>query len=510
MKNSDSLKFINTHALGLFIVCYVACIVAVGIATNFLVVNNDFWDNCFIAQHLNFHLPQSLYNGFFPIGFHVLLRLFIAYIPPEIFGFGLNLGFTLLLFWAAFKLLPCLTTPNLSIVTLTLIASYPLLYHYNTTAGADPGAVAFFLVGCFFLLKAKKASGRRQSILCGLSFGLGALWRYHVLVAGGFLLIAFLIVNPREWRRIALSMAAMLVMFSPQMAINMLNGLGPLQTGHALAVYDCMYHINWYRITDYNFPASFFATVKLDPPLFIKNYLLGVLRLLLFAAPIFGYALLHKNNRISLVMALFFILYAGFFGFSIGGRAPLLLIPFTLIYLIGIYNSINERIRSRLKLRPKLHYVWRFLGSAGIIMLLILFITRDCLKIIDRHERGTFYTSIENELSAHGARAGTEIFSTDLDLYFRHINPNRPRLNSGWGIFGTYAWNQEYPQFNVMSIRGFIADCIKHNIGFVVLNQDVAMLSGALQALYEGHSSAPDELRSISTIGTNIIYRVKL
>jgi hypothetical protein len=527
----DSVARFRTNTQYLPILFYAAVVLAVGLFTGFYAAHNDFWDICFYAGHLDLSMPRSLYNAFFPIGFSLVLKPFMGVVAPEIVGFALNLLCAMILVGVMLRLKPLLTGSKLRVATVAMVAFYPLILHYNTTAGPDPGAMTFFYAGCYLLLKAKKGSAgpdshstenaRHSSLttrlslptgleyaLAGMFFGLGALWRYHVLLAGGFMCVSLVIVNPKAWRWVVVTLATMLCTYAPQMAVNGVNGLGLLQTGHSLAIYDCMYHINWFRITDYVFPQSLPATIALDPMLFLWNYLAGFAQLIVFAIPVFIYTSMTKGDTCGRVIALFTVIYAIFFGFSVGGRAPLLVLPFFFIYLAGVYAMINERIGAYVRSRGKSPQVWMAIFSIFIGLHLLLFATRDCIKVHDRSLRISEYREVEEALLRHGAISGTEVFTSDPDLYFARLKPNRPRLNSGWGIYGTYGWNQEYPQFDVATIDRFMADCRRYAIHYVVLNEEVRHLSSDLFSMYAAAVPVPSNLREVATCGTRKVYVV--
>jgi hypothetical protein len=66
-----------------------------------------------------------------------------------------------------------------------------------------------------------------------------------------------------------------------------------------------------------------------------------------------------------------------------------------------------------------------------------------------------------------------------------------PYFNGGCPRWGTYLYNEEYPEFPVGSVPEFIAECQKRNVKFVLLIGQCNLLSKALGDVYEGKESFP-------------------
>ena len=55
----------------------------IGLYINFHVSVNDFWGNLYMAEHLDITNLESFYNGFYPLGYAVYLKIFSFF--PENF-----------------------------------------------------------------------------------------------------------------------------------------------------------------------------------------------------------------------------------------------------------------------------------------------------------------------------------------------------------------------------------------------------------------------------------------
>ena len=61
-------------AARVYLAGWALCLLGVLWSTGFYVDLNDFWGNLFAAEQLDPREPASLHNGFYPIGYLLLLR----------------------------------------------------------------------------------------------------------------------------------------------------------------------------------------------------------------------------------------------------------------------------------------------------------------------------------------------------------------------------------------------------------------------------------------------------
>ena len=62
-------------ATWVYVAAWALCALGVVWSTGFYVELNDFWGNLFAAEQLDLRQPASLHNGFYPIGYLLLLRV---------------------------------------------------------------------------------------------------------------------------------------------------------------------------------------------------------------------------------------------------------------------------------------------------------------------------------------------------------------------------------------------------------------------------------------------------
>ncbi len=162
----------------------------------FQVTLNDFWGVLYYARHISLDKPASLYNGFFPIGYPFLLNIFP---DPNViyFAFAINIisaatfvGLVSILFFQLKK------SGWGLIAVFCMAVFYPLFFRYANTTSADISTAAFSMGGIYFLWrsdleKSEHAHPIQSDLLCGLFFGLSAIFRNHAIISTAAILLAY-------------------------------------------------------------------------------------------------------------------------------------------------------------------------------------------------------------------------------------------------------------------------------------------------------------------------------
>ena len=151
----NNIPFVKKHPAFFILAAIVAFwtvgAIAIGVYLSFFAGANDFWGNYFVAAHLDFANPVSLYNAFFPYGYHFLLRLLCTVSDPATIGYILNIFFGAALLAAIGTLTNRIFGSAAAVVAIAIAALYPRMFHYMHTSGSDIPSVAFFVFG-FLLL----------------------------------------------------------------------------------------------------------------------------------------------------------------------------------------------------------------------------------------------------------------------------------------------------------------------------------------------------------------------
>jgi hypothetical protein len=485
MKLSDILK-----SPAVILPLITACILsAAGAYSGYYPRLNDFLDNHYLSMAISFNDLSSLYNGFFPMGYSLLLKATTGTGYPGIIAFFINIILSTILFHVMSYFPELRHKKFIYSIWLILLFVFPRYFKYLLTQGPDCGATVFFNIAIIVLFNAvvyDKAGTKKKLLLCitsGLLLGLSALFRYHALVAGFFLLASFFLFFNREKKFILIAGAAMALTYAPQMIISIISGHGPFKTYHAINICNLVYGVDWYHIEKYIPVPSVFSIISDAPLLFASKYLKGMAELAVYSIPAFVYARLTQNEtekKISLTIGVFTVIYSVFFAISASPRAVLILLPMAFLFLseLLLTISIPAKIRST---------------AAIIIGLSILFfIYNDAKSIQHYRNKNIICQNVETFFKTNGITDARQVYSSDYGLYFKSIFPYRPLFCGGWGMIATYRFTEFYPQIDIKTPHSFYNSCILNKIRWVVLNEDASKLSSFLEILYLNPQSDPN------------------
>ena len=122
---------------------FAVVIALVGILTNLHTPLNDFWGNHTLSQRLDARDVSTFYDGFYPVGYTVLLRVLPHFAYPPLSALLLNVVLSWLL---AFSILGVSRLRGLGILPGLTIASlvslFPQIFNCLNTPGADSGGKA--------------------------------------------------------------------------------------------------------------------------------------------------------------------------------------------------------------------------------------------------------------------------------------------------------------------------------------------------------------------------------
>jgi hypothetical protein len=510
-QNSPTMK-IWTYTLYAYPVLY-----AVGgfVFVNFLhfhQFHNDFWDNVFVARHLDPHIPASWYCPLYPIGYHLFLKAIMGSMFPPIPAIIANIMIGSLYLYAAIFLCSRFLNMAWTAVIVIGLSIFPRFFWYVHAGGADPVSILFFLAGACLIVPAlvdnRNGLSVRTMLVGGALLGLGSLSRYHVLPGSFLFLFSLALVYRRSFPRIAIAFIALCAVYSPQWIINVITGHGMLQTAFGVPnVYNLMYGTSWYQTVTLDLPSSIFPLVMKDPFLFFRNYAIEITRLsILFIPPLCAWLLStdQRARKFSLAIFLWTLSYALFTAISTSARAVLLPVAFSFLCAgIAAKALIDNPRPVRIPFFPNSR--WGLL--AACLATLCFFAWRDAVGAMRWRTSEKTFASIDQLLKDQNVRSITELFSTDFDLYIRSLQPNIPYFNGGCPRWGTYGYNEEYPEFPVDSLSRFADACRKRGVRFVLLTRPAKELSKALGGLYENPMMS-QEFSYVKEIGRFRIYQV--
>lgn len=475
-------------------------------------LHNDYWDLLFIAKNIQFGNPFSLANPCIPIGYTSLLSFVVKLGSEVTIPIILNLLFgSFTIFTALIFYQKAITLKN-SVISAVFLGIFPAFFFYSNQGGADPGSVMFFTIGALLLLYCLYFNDNPKwlhLLSAGIFLGLGAIFRYHVLVGSGILIFTGLLLNIRQWKLLFVAGAGVALAYSPQIIVNILTGHGVLETKlGASNIYDLMYGINWYRISTDQISTNALEIISTNPFLFVKRYVVSFVKFFIQTGLIptitfiFCKKALHK--QLALYVSIFVTIYFIVFSSTLSGRQLLLPLPLTMLCLGLLIEEYFTAIRS---LGNKKRLVLKTCGVLSIILVGLFFVMKDTKTVLRNINEYSLSKEVESFLVAKGVTNAQQTFTTDFDLYFRNLPDYTGYFNGGWSRWGTYKYNEAFPEFNVQSIDTFLDDCKKHTIKFVILNDSADKLNSDLGKIFEGKLTY-DKLLYIKTFQRVKIYQV--
>ena len=486
---------------------FAVMIALVGILTDLHTPLNDFWGNHYLAQRLDTRDLNTFYDGFYPVGYTVLLRMLPRFGYPVWSALGINAVLTWLL---AFSLLGVLQLRGLAILpslTVTgLVLLFPQVFQCLNTPGADAGAMAFFTVGSYALLLALLAPTAWWYVLAGGLLGMAALWRYHALPAAVFLLLAAAFFYRKQIKGIMLALASCAVVYGCQIAVNVLSGHSLLQTYQAFNIYLHIHNVNWYHTVAVTSVGSPLSVILADRSAFLSSYFstfAGIFPALAAPLVLCFFSKDRPLRRAAVLWLCFCFLYSALMATADSGRALLLALPVSLTFLAVSGQALwVDRIRPRVSSWP------RPVAAVAVTLLLGACASKDIASVVSWRRTSHYYHALEQALMREGITDAQQVYSTDLYLYFRELPPFRPSYSGGWIDLPPYHLNNEPHGISLRSERAFIQDCRDRGIRIVHLSAGCKRAAAFLYRIYNSPDGT-DNLRFIAQVGKSRLFRVE-
>ena len=490
---------------------FAAVVALVGILTDFHTPLNDFWGNYHLAQRLEPRDLATFYDGFFPVGYTALLRVLSRFGYPPFSALGLNVVLAWLL---AFSALGVMRLQGLgvlsSLMAAGLVLFFPQVFQCLGTPGADAGAMVFFTVGAYALLVALLAPTPRAwwYAVAGGLLGLAALWRYHALPGGVFLLITAAVAYRKRIPGVVLALASCAAIYGCQIAVNLLSGHSPLQTCQAFNIYLHVHHVNWYHTAATPAVGSPLSVVLSDPSAFLSSYFATFVRIfpVLSAPLVFCFFCKDSPLRRAAAMWLFFcLLYGGLMATADSGRAILLGLPISLSFLMVSVRSLwIDRVRARAFFAS-----WpRSVGTIVVALLLCACATQDSVTVASWRKASRYYRAIEQACIRDGITDARQVYTTDLYLYFHGLPPYLPSYSGGWLDLPPYHSNNEAYGVSLASEQAFIQDCRDRGIRIVLLTPGCKRAATFLYRIYSS-PRVSESLRLVAQVGKSRLFRIE-
>lgn len=484
-----------------------------GVLLHFHVYLSDYWGVLFYAQKMNVSEPQSLYNGFYPIGYATLLRFFphgaelpAAYILNAVFAGFLTATTALLVGtshgrWATMAAFP--------VVTLE-----PYLFRHANILGPDWGSAALTGIGVWLLWKDQlRESKQPQSVAClvfaGFFLGLAALFRTHCMISSSALIISFLLTNKTNFSR---PHVALLLVFcaviSIQLLINLFSGHGMFETSQKFNIYKLTYYVDWWRPPQH-IDKTTIELLLHDPIQLITKYTTNLSTISAYLWPaLFGCAFCQRASCTRFCLSAAFTIVVYMIPTALGD-SPRALVPIAILWVAPLIMLFIEGTRQIVN-HVFLTSVQKRVAASMIVITVGLFLyqgfRKDYLIFDSFRTTSQSYSEVERKLKEYGMSASREVFTDSFDLYFRKSITYRPRHNGGWYLYDLWKYKEENPQMPVDSLDAFLLACKLHGVKFLVLTPDSRRVAAFLGDLYDNKHA--ESYNTFSPIGEVSSFRI--
>ena len=493
---------------------------ALGSYIQFHVVSNDFWNILFYGRHMTLSETGSLYNGFFPFGYALLIgQLPFTYVLPLAYAVNALLAG---LFTASVSMLvaSARSTIATAVAFFASIAA-PYVFKNANTLSPDIGSVAFTAFAIYLLWRDRlgdknEAPDDLRSALIGLSLGMAFLWRTHAIVSSMAVLFGYVIFTGiRPLRPLVLILSTFIFTISLQVIVNLVSGHGALETAQAFNIHKFFYGIN-----DTNPPSpaeiekfSLIDTIMSDPQGAINAYLVSFRYLISFgwaAATCYILSPRGRISRYSLSLLLFIVVYAIPVSLGDSPRAPIMLMAAYVPSFALLAAMLTE-------LAGKIHKPTKWLtGLAGILFIVAFaqlfhgWILYDYGFIKNSRSERKVLAVIEQTLVSSGMESPNEVFADRFDFYTPYIMPYHSRQIGNWSQDWVWGFNAEFPSLPNDSWNSFSTACKEQGIHYLVLSPNSAYRGNFFSPIYDLTVNIEDlGLQLIAQRGNLRIYMFK-
>ena len=469
----------------------------IGYHVRFHALSNDYWNILYYGRHMNLKEPASLYNGFYPFGYAFIIGQFpFTYILP--FSYFLNAVLAGLLTASISTLyLYTRSVPVIIIAFFCSIAS-PFLFQAAITLSPDIGSASFtvfavFLLWCDRIGNDDGKLNDLQFLLAGAFLGLSFLWRTHALVSAIAIIVSyFLFSGIRYLRSHLLILGAFLFFFLLQVAVNLISGHGPLETGQAFNLYKFFYGVDWNNPPPPSEIEKFsLMSILFSDPVWVwgmvKPFLYYYLSHLWAAALAFVLSPKGKYSRFALFLISFIFIYSIPFSFTDSERAPIIMKSIFMISVVLVLVVFMDRTSAYSKWSKTIQW------AAGLFFVLVGFqtfygwvaydegITRASLS------EQKVLVNIERVLKVNGMKSPDEVFADRYDFYTPGTMPYRSQSIGTWTGDWFWGYKLDYPPLPNGSWEVFRSACEDQAIRFLVLSPNSGFRGDFLPEIYDGN-----------------------
>lgn len=459
---------------------YSIALVFANYRTGFHVGLNDFWGNYYHAENLDFANARSLYDGFYPIGYPVLLRgmpvddLLAA-------GFLLAAAARVMFIGLFGSLALALVSGPWALIATISLSLIPRMFQHVLTPTADIPMLIPLLSGAALQLLAVVSEGTRRQrvwnmIGAGVLLGAAGLLRQHALAMALGLMIGCALVRPRCIGWVLVAGVSCLLAYSPQMMISMAAGHGPLETSQYVNIYKMTHGVEL-RDIPLDLTHDIRDIVSADPGRFLRAWAEHLVRMLPLLVPAVVAGFWPSDvtlRRIGRIVAIGGALYLAVVSTGWSHRAVLPILPWTVV----LTGAVLHRAIGSLTLRDDA--AGRRVVAVGSLVLLVagMYASNRNARLVsgymETHHR---YALVERLVESTGAVHPKQVYTTDGSLYLPFTPPHFPYFDGTWGLFSLYEYAERYPRLDTSSVESFRRACLREGITHVVLPSNAPNVS---------------------------------
>lgn len=470
----------------------------------FYTLLNDFWGLFYLGEHLSLADPRTLHNGFYPIGYPLLVRVLLT---PDIlvttFVVSVLSGavmLTVLFAWLRARV----DSPWPALVATLLLALHPMFFQHALTAGPDMPAMLLGVCGVLLLWAALDRDRLGLAVLAGVLLGLSGLTRHHGFLLAAGAVLAALCCRPRRWRVWSAAAIAVGACGFVQVGINVWAGVPPFQTAQAFNVYKMFNAVDWFHL-ERNYPESAVDVVRLNPTAYWAAYkaqLIPSLSLLLPGAMAIAVA---RGPLRTLATYLFVtaLVYLPLQATGGSPRGPLVVLPLAAASIALILHALQSiEALAWTRRRP--------VAIALTIVLVALpamsWIPQNRAFVEANRDVRGLWAAVEATLRADGVVHAAQVFTDSFDFYFvsersRRSWDYRPRNTGGWANIDMYGYDKVHPPLRTSSFDAFLADSRAHGVTHLVLTATAPYVLRDLGEIQAGRSLPPG-LRHVGDVAS--------
>ena len=451
-------------------------ILASAALSHFAVLINDVFLLRWQAEHLSTGAPESFFNGFFPIGYPLVLRAVSFTGNPVLSLMLVQIALAPLYATLVYRLFIRLDLTDVHdarkisngwrtmAIALPLALFAPPVIHAIPSATPDFFAALAVLTGFLFITH----EGRWNFILAGAFVGLGCLFRSHVLVLLLTISLSLLLFhNEQRVRAFVSFFGGTLPFVIAQGLLQLWSGHGFLENAQAFNIWKTMHGMDWSNPPALGH-ARALGVILEDPMLFVTATFNWLLQYSFYLIPLVGIVILAyvkfrsggtPVSRTLLLLALASLAYLGVTaaGASVSAFTPI--IPVVAACVIPLVEFILSR-RSNVFRTRTIATITILVWLGGLIG---LFISTMHVKT-----RAEDYVQIEQMLRVHSRSDALAIYTDDYDLYFPSLVYQTPRTSGGWAEMGLPGYLDKFPHIRNTSAETEYADLIQNGVTWAI------------------------------------------